>query len=944
MAGRFLSASPTRLLAFGAFLLAALAGCQDYELPTAWGPDAPTLTQVASAPVVNSLNDPGDGTCDDAECTLREAIAFASSGATITFSVTGTITLLGGELLLNKNLTVAGPEGSTVTVSGNNASRVFFVGAGVTAELRNLTITGGNSVGARMTYPFSGEDGHGGGILNNGGALTIRNSTIAGNSAQETRAGAGLFNAIGVVLVENSTISGNSGGWYGAGIYNYGSDWAESLTIMNSTISGNATGSWGRGGGVYHYSGVMRIHYSTIASNGTGGGITTRDSHADGRVQAHALGSIIAANSGSDLAGTYGGESAVPYYSSGYNMIGTASSAITAVFDATGDQTGVTSPGLGTLASNGGPTMTQALLTGSPAIDAGPASGCPATDQRGVSRPQGSACDIGAYEKEASGSLLTPTFTFDLSELPARTYGGDAFSVSSYATRNSDGGITFAIGSGSVGCTVTASGMVTITGAAVDPDHCILEATLASDGTYAGAGPISQSFNIAKAAGYVSISNLPGSGVVGAGFTPTYTKAGDGAASTVSNSTGICTVTEGEVAFVAAGTCLLRASVAEGTNHLAATGNEQSFAVSLTTPTFTFDLSTLLAKTYGDASFGVAGAPYVTTNSTGTVTFALGTGSVGCSVTAAGEVTITGAATGTNYCILKASLAAAAPYDAAGPISQQFNIAKATTSVSIANMPTSPVVGDNFTPTYTTASDGTTSTASSTPTVCTVTGGVVNLIAEGECTLVASVTEGSNHLQATGDPQQVTVGATASPAPVLSVTVSGQGRVTSSPAGIDCTHTGGTCSASFARNTNVTLTATADPDWTFVGWSGEASGTGSSSTVRMNKDRNVVATFAEPISPPGGFSSSCTYTIHPRNDQRRVTVSWAGAVPGVTMIVIESDGVRVERQQNPSTSGSWSTNVKSGGPAYELRGGTSRTDVGTVLVAPGTACALEVES
>jgi hypothetical protein len=108
----------------------------------------------------------------------------------------------------------------------------------------------------------------------------------------------------------------------------------------------------------------------------------------------------------------------------------------------------------------------------------------------------------------------------------------------------------------------------------------------------------------------------------------------------------------------------------------------------------------------------------------------------------------------------------------------------------------------------------------------------------------------------------------------------------------------------------------------------------------MNKDKDVVATFAEPTSPPDGFTSTCTYTIHPKNNQRRVTVTWEGASPGVTLIAIESDGIRVERQQNPSASGSWSTNVKSGDPAYELRGGTSRTDMGTVLET-GAACPLQ---
>ena len=61
----------------------------------------------------------------------------------------------------------------------------------------------------------------------------------------------------------------------------------------------------------------------------------------------------------------------------------------------------VASPELGPLADNGGPTQTQALLPGSPAIDSADDSACPATDQRGVSRPQGASCDVGAYEAEA---------------------------------------------------------------------------------------------------------------------------------------------------------------------------------------------------------------------------------------------------------------------------------------------------------------------------------------------------------------------------------------------------------------------------------------------------------------------------------------------------------------------------------------------------------------
>ena len=72
-------------------------------------------------------------------------------------------------------------------------------------------------------------------------------------------------------------------------------------------------------------------------------------------------------------------------------------------------------PLLGPLQDNGGPTQTHALLAGSPAIDAALLANCPATDQRGVSRPQGPGCDIGAFEleQEPAGDLIAPTITIN---------------------------------------------------------------------------------------------------------------------------------------------------------------------------------------------------------------------------------------------------------------------------------------------------------------------------------------------------------------------------------------------------------------------------------------------------------------------------------------------------------------------------------------------------
>ena len=105
--------------------------------------------------------------------------------------------------------------------------------------------------------------------------------------------------------------------------------------------------------------------------------------------------SIVAGNDASEGPEVYG-----VLTSKGYNLV-QDTSACTIAGDTTGNIIGQ-DPLLGPLRDNGGPTETHALLLGSPAIDAGScqdAGGNPVlTDQRGVARPQGAGCDIGAYE------------------------------------------------------------------------------------------------------------------------------------------------------------------------------------------------------------------------------------------------------------------------------------------------------------------------------------------------------------------------------------------------------------------------------------------------------------------------------------------------------------------------------------------------------------------
>jgi hypothetical protein len=149
------------------------------------------------------------------------------------------------------------------------------------------------------------------------------------------------------------TIAGNTGKIDGAMINTN----SATTYILNSTIAGNHSSDEGGLGGI--------SNFATITFKNT----------------------VIAANDGSNC---YNGKT---WTSLGYNL----DSGSSCNFILPGDLQNI-NPKLGPLANNGGPTQTMALYVGSPAIDAGSDSGCPATDQRGVPRPQGRHCDIGAYE------------------------------------------------------------------------------------------------------------------------------------------------------------------------------------------------------------------------------------------------------------------------------------------------------------------------------------------------------------------------------------------------------------------------------------------------------------------------------------------------------------------------------------------------------------------
>jgi VCBS repeat-containing protein len=296
------------------------------------------------------------------------------------------------------------------TISNNSAPQGS--GAGVmnfgTATLTDCTLSG-NTGGS------PGVGSIGGGLWNLN-AASLTGCTISGNGAQW---GGGVANSKNMTLTD-CTISGNSGSYVGGLYCNH------QTSLTGCTISGNTAKVFGGGVGVLNYQ--TTITDCTISGNSapSGGGLYTRGTAAvtactisgntaskGGGVyegpsgsQATLLDTIVAGNSSSgggasDVGGTKSG-----LVTGSYNLIGTGGSGgITG--GTNGNIVGVSKPGLGSLASNGGLTQTMALQAGSPAIAAGTGAGAPTTDQRGMPRPDSGAIDIGAFETQA-GNVEPP--------------------------------------------------------------------------------------------------------------------------------------------------------------------------------------------------------------------------------------------------------------------------------------------------------------------------------------------------------------------------------------------------------------------------------------------------------------------------------------------------------------------------------------------------------
>src|ERR1043166_5686978 len=410
-------------------------------------PDIGAYERKITVFTVTKTVDTNDGTCTS-DCSIREAIAAANLSpayddvvafAPTVFSTPETIILILGELQLTTTigtLFIDGPGAELLTISGNDQSRVFLNNMNSVASINGVTITHGNESGVGggianagkfslvntiLTENFaslyggaifsdhemsisgcnivnnrSGVDGAG--IFNQYefAKMRISDSTISGNTTP-----GGISNS-GVLVVLNSTITGNNAGIGTTAFGNANS----ALTVINSTIAYNVnTQISGIGAGIANDGSAVFIENSTITNNaltdtgpfGGGGGIANLTENYPGTITIH--NTIVANNT---AANGFGPDGFGVWISQGYNLVKNTSNN-TFIGVTTGNQYGV-DPRLGPLTDNGGPTLTEIPVTGSPIIDAADSTVFPRTDQRSFIRPvdgDGNGtirADIGAVE------------------------------------------------------------------------------------------------------------------------------------------------------------------------------------------------------------------------------------------------------------------------------------------------------------------------------------------------------------------------------------------------------------------------------------------------------------------------------------------------------------------------------------------------------------------
>ncbi|MBP8125336.1 MAG: hypothetical protein KAZ26_22000, partial [Caldilineaceae bacterium] len=434
----------------------------------------------------------GDGT--PASCDANALEAALAGGGDVTFNCGPTpLTIAVNTMVIDTSVRVDG--GNLVVLWGEGLRQIFIVNQGASLFLKNITLTDGywdGNGGAIANYGnlivqnsaiynsvAAGEASVGGAIYNQGGTVTLRNSSLTSNRAgqfgggiassggtvdifnstlQENSApngGGGLWNSNAAVTIEDSHITenstqsdgqGNFGGALsnvgrmivrrstidynsstdGGGIYSQGAD--SSLWVEDSTVSGNNV--TGGGGGLQLGDGTTTIVNSTISGNSAGwfaGGVEVglvNGSQTFQNVTIFGNSASLGANFYQDegehilspslrnviIASPLGDGVNCVFLRADASLGNNLSDDETCNFTAAGDQQ-ATDPLLAPLGDNGGPTLTHLPTQGSPAINAGDNGSCPATDQRGFSRPAENLCDIGSVDTDGAATPATATPT-----------------------------------------------------------------------------------------------------------------------------------------------------------------------------------------------------------------------------------------------------------------------------------------------------------------------------------------------------------------------------------------------------------------------------------------------------------------------------------------------------------------------------------------------------
>lgn len=353
-----------------------------------------------------------------------------SDGGTGLPVITGNVTIQGNGATLERS-----------SASGTPAFRLFDVASGGSLTLSAVTLSnglanggqqGGGAVFNHGTLSISASSflnnsspsttGTSGGAINSSGILSITTSYFSGNTAQE---GGAVFNQSNASITD-STFSGNSAQIYGGGalLNAFGTE-----SLVGDTFVGNS----GPGGGAIDNDTALNISDSTFTDNtaGTSGGGAIDNFGNTSITQSTFAGNIspyssnILNYSGYSLAISMslvvdgsGGPNCgggAPITDGGYNIDSGASCG----FSASNHSLSGVEPNLGALAANGGPTETMALPPGSPALDLIPPTtpGCSGSvDQRGTTRPQGTGCDVGAYELIVTSGQPAPSTPTGLAE------------------------------------------------------------------------------------------------------------------------------------------------------------------------------------------------------------------------------------------------------------------------------------------------------------------------------------------------------------------------------------------------------------------------------------------------------------------------------------------------------------------------------------------------